>query len=264
MGHERTTARVGGRRDTSSQLSVRSGQQRQGFQNSTSTTAHPASRRQEASRQGSTDSRAAHEHRSTSTAEGVKQKMAAQILAGSVAVGVVPSAVGFAEKLRAAIVPESAKVGEQAAQVITDAIRAKLEEFKGSVAVEANTGPATASIDRLRAETEKPAVMPVKVETTGGGGKGALGSKEALAAEGAAGGEALAGGFSKKTKEGFNKVGKDAAKGIAGIAIGSVYEGIKLQHSADVLTAAEKTKGIAIAANKPRSEEHTSELQSLR
>jgi hypothetical protein len=177
--------------------------------------------------------------------------MAAQILAGSVAVGVVPSAVGFAEKLRAAIVPESAKVGEQAAQVITDAIRAKLEEFKGSVSVEANTGPATASIDRLRAETEKPAVMPVKVETTGGGGKAALGSKEALAAEGAAGGEALAGGFSKKTKEGFNKVGKDAAKGIAGIAIGSIYEGIKLQHSADVLTAAEKTKGIAIAANKP-------------
>src|ERR1019366_8307058 len=130
--------------------------------------------------------------------------MAAQILAGSVAVGVVPSAVGIAEKLRAAIVPESAKIGEQAAKVITDAIRVKLAEYKGVVSVNADPAPASASIDKLRAETEKPAVMPVEVKTVGGGIKGALGTDAALKAEGAKAGAAVSSGYNKKMKEGLN------------------------------------------------------------
>ncbi len=176
--------------------------------------------------------------------------MSDQILAGSVAVGVVPSAQGFAEKLRAAIVPDSAKIGEQAAKMITDAIRAKLAEFKGAVSVEADTAPATAEIDKLRGEAEKPAVMPVKIKTEGGAG-GSVGTTAALEAEGAKAGSAVSAGYNKKLKEGLNKAGKFAAESVAGIVAGSVYEGIKLQHGAELLVAAEHSRGIAVAANKP-------------
>src|ERR1017187_8031145 len=170
--------------------------------------------------------------------------MAAQILAGSVAVGVVPSAVGFAEKLRAAIVPESAKIGEQAAKVITDAIRVKLAEYKGVVSVNADTAPASAEIDKLRLESEKPVVVPVEVKTVGGGVK-------ALEAEGAKAGAAVSSGYNKKMKEGFNTVGKKAAEAVGGVIAGSIYEGIKLEHSASILVAAEHARGIAITANQP-------------
>src|ERR1017187_9575026 len=177
--------------------------------------------------------------------------MAAQILAGSVAVGVVPSAVGFAEKLRAAIVPESAKIGEQAAKVITDAIRVKLAEYQGVNSVKADTAPASASIDQQREETEKPAVMQVEVKTVGGGIKGALGTDAALKAEGAKAGAAVSSGYNKKMKEGLNTAGSKAAEAVGGAIAGSIYEGVKLQHSAEILTAAEHTRGIAVAANKP-------------
>jgi len=179
----------------------------------------------------------------------------ADIMVGSVAVGIVPSAVGFAEKLRAAIVPDAAKIGEQAAQAITDALQAKLDEFKGVVSVEADTAPALDEIDDVRKEAEKPAVMPVVVEAGGAGAKDTsektLGTDAELDAAGAESGAALTGGFSKETKKGLNDVGKKAAESVAAIVAGSVYEGIKMQHSADILSAAEKNKGISIAANKP-------------